>query len=131
MLVIVTVPVPRRPHADGQESHTWGQPRQVAILAHPNVTAIDIAGPADVFAHAGMFGGAYQTTIVSPGGNDVRTSSGLTIRADGKPEELGPLDIVIIPGAMGMVDRPFYPGVLAAVEITLDPERAVRPRGRG
>lgn len=125
MLAIVTPPVPQRSRADGQESHTWGQPRQVAILAHPNVTAIDIAGPADVFAHAGMFGGAYQTTIVSPDGNDVRTSSGLTIRADCKPEKLGPLDIVIIPGAMGMVDRPFDPALLAAVEDTMARARQV------
>jgi transcriptional regulator GlxA family with amidase domain len=90
--------------------------RTVAILAYDNVTMLDIAGPADVFAHAGLFGARYATVLVEPDGRDIRTSSGLTLRPDGTPDDLGPLDIAIIPGALGLLDSPFDPATVAAVE---------------
>ena len=91
-------------------------PRRVAVLGYDNVTMLDIAGPADVFSHAGLYGGNYTTVLVSPDGRDIRTSNGLRVRPDCVPGDLGPLDVVIIPGSMGLVDRPFEPLLVAAVE---------------
>jgi transcriptional regulator GlxA family with amidase domain len=91
-------------------------PRTVAVLAYDNVTMLDIAGPADVFAHATLFGGNYKTVLVSPDGSDIRTSNGLRVRPDCLPSDLGPLDVAIIPGSLGLVDRPFDPVLVAGVE---------------
>jgi transcriptional regulator GlxA family with amidase domain len=100
-------------------------PRQVAILVYDNVTLLDVAGPTDVFAHAGLFGASYETVIVSPDGRDATMSSGVTLRVDRSPEELGSFDIAIIPGALGMVGRPFDPALLAAVKIVIAKSRQV------
>jgi transcriptional regulator GlxA family with amidase domain len=91
-------------------------PHTVAVLGYDNVTMLDIAGPADVFAHATLFGGNYRTVLVSPDGNDIRTSNGLRVRPDCVPGDLGPLDVAIIPGSLGLVDRPFDPLLVAGVE---------------
>ena len=99
--------------------------RRVAVLGYNNVTMLDIAGPADVFSHAGLYGGAYQTVLVSPDGRDIRTSNGLTVRPDCVPADLGPLDVVIIPGSMGLVDRPFDRSLVAAVETMVTNSRQV------
>src|ERR1700744_673068 len=74
-------------------------PRQGAILVYDDVTLPDGAGPADVFAHAGLSGGDYETALVSPDGSAATTSSGITLQAGRKPEDLKPVDIAIIPGA--------------------------------
>ena len=92
------------------------EPRKVAVLGYDNVTMLDIAGAADVFSHAGLYGGRYETVLVSPDGRDIRTSNGLTVRPDCVPSDLGALDVVIIPGSMGLVDKPFEPSLVAAVE---------------
>jgi transcriptional regulator GlxA family with amidase domain len=89
--------------------------RRVGILAHDNVTMIDVAGPADVFSHANTFGAAYETVLVSPDGSDVVTSNGLGLRVVTAAAEIARLDTVIIPGAYGMVLHPLEPGLVEAV----------------
>lgn len=85
---------------------------------------IDAAGPADVFHHAGMFGASYQTLLVSADGRPVRASNGLTIHTDVAAGEVERLDTVIVPGAYGMLGRPFDPALLQAVhELTLRSRR--------
>jgi hypothetical protein len=39
-----------------EEALPVSPPRTVAVPAYDNVTMLDIAGPADVFAHATLFG---------------------------------------------------------------------------
>jgi transcriptional regulator GlxA family with amidase domain len=89
--------------------------RRIGILAHDNVTMIDVAGPADVFSHANTFGASYETVLVSPDGGDVVTSNGLGLRVVTAASEIARLDTVIIPGAYGMVLRPFDPALVDAV----------------
>jgi transcriptional regulator GlxA family with amidase domain len=89
--------------------------RRIGILAFQGVTMIDVAGPADVFSHAGRAGGAYEVAVVSPDGADVQTSTGLTLRVAGAAAEAGPLHTVLVPGAYGMVARPFDPALVEAV----------------
>jgi transcriptional regulator GlxA family with amidase domain len=88
---------------------------RVAVLAFDGVNMIDVAGPADVFSHARRCGAAYDVTIVSPDGADVRTSSGLALRVHAAAAECGPVHTVIVPGAYGMVDVPFDPVLIDAV----------------
>ncbi|GGF31560.1 GlxA family transcriptional regulator [Subtercola lobariae] len=90
--------------------------RRVAILAHHNVTMIDVAGPADVFSHANTFGAAYETVLVSPDGADAVTSNGLTLRVGAAAAEVAGLDTVIVPGAYGMVEHPFASSLVNSVD---------------
>jgi transcriptional regulator GlxA family with amidase domain len=76
---------------------------------------IDVAGPADVFHHAMMFGARYETLLISADGRPVRASNGLTLHADAAVTDAGVLDTVIVLGAYGMIRRPFDPVVLHAV----------------
>ncbi|UFS58624.1 GlxA family transcriptional regulator [Subtercola endophyticus] len=91
-------------------------PRRVGILAHDDVTMIDIAGPADVFSHANSFGADYETVLVSPDGADAVMSNGLVLRVGVAAADVAGLDTVIVPGAYGMVGHPFVPELVAAVD---------------
>lgn len=88
---------------------------RVGILAHDNITMIDVAGPADVFHHANAHGGAYETSLISPDGGDVTAANGLRLRASHSASDAPRLDTVIIPGAYGMVTRPFSQTLIDAV----------------
>jgi transcriptional regulator GlxA family with amidase domain len=89
---------------------------RVGILIYDNVTMLDVAGPADVFSHANLFGARYEVVAISPDGRDAKSSSGLKLRADMATGDVDQLDIVVIPGALGMTTRPFDPDLLTAVE---------------
>jgi transcriptional regulator GlxA family with amidase domain len=89
--------------------------QRVGILVYDNVTMIDIAGPADVFSHANSFGAQYETVLVSADGGNAKASNGLTLTAERSADEVGPLDTVIIPGAYGMITKPFEEPLLDAV----------------
>jgi transcriptional regulator GlxA family with amidase domain len=88
---------------------------RVGILAHDNVTMIDVAGPADVFSHANTFGARYETVLISPTGADAITSNGLSLRVTHAASDVEELDTVIVPGAYGMVVKPLDPGLVDAV----------------
>ncbi|MET8288672.1 DJ-1/PfpI family protein [Streptomyces sp. NPDC051639] len=98
--------------------------RRVAILAFEGVTLIDVAGPADVFSHAGRYGPGYEVSVVSPDGTDVRTSTGLTLHVESAAADIGPAHTVLVPGAYGMVDHPFDAALVEAVRrLTAGAER--------
>lgn len=59
--------------------------RSVAIAIFPQVQALDVAGPLDVFAEANGFvasGEGYAITLVSVDNGPVRTSNGTRMLAD-------------------------------------------------
>ncbi|MGN6324984.1 GlxA family transcriptional regulator [Pseudolysinimonas sp.] len=89
--------------------------QRMGILVYDDVTMIDVAGPADVFSHANAFGARYETVLISPDGGSVRASNGLTLTAGLAAADAGALDTIIIPGAYGMVTRPFDDSVMSAV----------------
>lgn len=89
--------------------------RRVGILIYDNVTMIDVAGPADVFHHANRFGAAYETVLLSTDGNDARASNGLVLSAAAAATDDILLDTVIVPGAYGVIGKPFDPALLVAV----------------
>jgi transcriptional regulator GlxA family with amidase domain len=92
---------------------------RVGILIYDHVTLLDVAGPADVFCHATLFGASYEMVAISPDGRDATASNGLTLRAAMAASDVDRLDIVVIPGALGMVTRPFDPELLASVEVLI------------
>jgi transcriptional regulator GlxA family with amidase domain len=89
--------------------------QRIGILVYDNVTMIDIAGPADVFSHANTFGAAYEIILVSSDGANIKASNGLTLTAELAATEVGQLDTVIIPGAYGMITKPFEKILMDAV----------------
>jgi transcriptional regulator GlxA family with amidase domain len=98
--------------------------QRVGILVYDNVTMIDIAGPADVFSHANDFGASYETVLVSSDGASVKASNGLTLTAELAAADVGALDTVIIPGAYGMISKPFEKPLMdAVVELTAESRR--------
>jgi transcriptional regulator GlxA family with amidase domain len=83
--------------------------REVVILLFDGVQSLDVTGPLEVFAagerliasRAGAARG-YKVTTLSASGAPVRTSSGLTIVADGGLEDLlAEIDTLIVPGGDG------------------------------
>jgi transcriptional regulator GlxA family with amidase domain len=99
--------------------------QRVGILVYDNVTMIDIAGPADVFSHANTFGATYETVLVSANGAAVKASNGLTLTAELAASEAGRLDTVIIPGAYGMITKPFGADLMAAVTTLIASSRRI------
>ena len=95
------------------------RPHDVGVLVYPGVTMIDVAGPADVFAHANRYGADYRLHLISLDGADTIASNGLRLSAQCSPSAIESLDTLIVPGAYGMVLKPFAPELVAAVAILL------------
>jgi transcriptional regulator GlxA family with amidase domain len=89
--------------------------QRIGILIHDQVTMIDVAGPADVFHHANAFGARYETVLISTDGKAKRASNGHHLTAEIASENAGSLDTIIVPGAYGMVSRPFEQELVDAV----------------
>ncbi|HMC44862.1 MAG TPA: AraC family transcriptional regulator, partial [Caballeronia sp.] len=84
--------------------------RSVAIAIFPQVQALDVAGPLDVFAEANGFvapGAGYAITLVSVDNTPVRASNGTRMLADTTCEEPQQrYDIALVAGGPGL---PFDP----------------------
>jgi transcriptional regulator GlxA family with amidase domain len=80
--------------------------RTVVLVAFEGFQLLDLAGPLEVFQAATLARGAsgYRTLVATPGGVDVRTSSGITVGADVSVAELpslGPIDLLLVVGGLG------------------------------
>jgi transcriptional regulator GlxA family with amidase domain len=80
------------------------RPPLVVIVAYPDVQALDVTGPLEVFAMANRFGSGtnYRVEVVGPVAGSVRTSSGLSItpeRAIGAVREA--VDTLVVAGGNG------------------------------
>jgi transcriptional regulator GlxA family with amidase domain len=88
------------------------RPRQVAILAFPEVQSLDVVGPLEVFAAAqtlieatGRADRGYQVSVISREGVPLRTSSGLTIVPHRSFARMpARLDTLIVAGGAGSHD---------------------------
>ncbi len=97
------------------------RPRQIAILAFPEVQSLDVTGPLEVFAGAhklieatGRVDRGYEVRIVSPSGAPLRTSSGLQIVPHAGFEQMSvPLDTLIVAGGHGSRALSADPATLA------------------
>ncbi|MGV9994814.1 GlxA family transcriptional regulator [Streptomyces sp. NPDC003374] len=83
------------PAGQGPRPH----PHLVVMVLHEGVQALDVTGPLDVLAAANEHGGRYRVLTASPGGKDVRTTSGLRLAADTALEECtGRIGTLLVPG---------------------------------
>lgn len=81
---------------------------KVALVIHPGVQALDVAGPIDVFAEANAFIGKddrYETTLVARDRTPLRASNNMWLVPDLSFEEAsGPFDLMLVAGGP---DLPF------------------------
>jgi transcriptional regulator GlxA family with amidase domain len=102
------------------------KPRQVAILAFPDVQSLDFAGPLEVFAGVqtlieatGRADRGYEVVILSRDGAPLRTSSGLTIVPHGSFADTPKRpDTLIVAGGYGSQEASTDPATLAWVANT-------------
>jgi transcriptional regulator GlxA family with amidase domain len=95
--------------SSGMHDRLTTTPRQVAILAYPDVQSLDVTGPLEVFAGAqtlieasGRAERGYDVLVLSRDGAPLRTSSGLEIVPHGDFEQTpAQLDTLIIAGGYG------------------------------
>jgi transcriptional regulator GlxA family with amidase domain len=76
--------------------------RSVIVVAFPDVQALDVVGPLEVFAMANRFGAnpAYASALVSASGQPVTTSSGLSLGTE-RASRRGPIDTLLVAGGTG------------------------------
>ncbi|WP_435228386.1 GlxA family transcriptional regulator [Streptomyces sp. Tue6028] len=70
---------------------------RVVFVLLPGVHLLDLAGPAQVFSTAADFGQPYALTYVAER-EQVVSAQGLPLAADTRWPELGPGDLVVVPG---------------------------------
>ncbi|GAA2240335.1 MULTISPECIES: GlxA family transcriptional regulator [Kitasatospora] len=70
---------------------------QIAFLLVPGVHLLDLAGPAQVFSTAGDFGHPYTLSYVAER-TEVPSAQGLPLTARSQWPELGPEDLIVVPG---------------------------------
>ncbi len=85
---------------------TVGMMRTVLIAGFAGVQALDIVGPFEVFTGASLFlstrgADGYAVRVVSVGGANVSTGTGLTLAADPLPGPDEAVDTVVLPGGFG------------------------------
>jgi transcriptional regulator GlxA family with amidase domain len=70
----------------------------VAILVYDGVKLLDVAGPAEVFGEANLFGAAYRIVLLSTTGADVTSSIGMRIAVDASAATQPDSDTLLVPG---------------------------------
>lgn len=80
--------------------------RRIAFVIFDGFQALDLAGPHEVFQHAGRFSGGYECQIVAAGAGLVRSDSGLPVHAAHgvAGTETAGIDTLVVAGGAG-VDR--------------------------
>jgi transcriptional regulator GlxA family with amidase domain len=77
------------------------RPLSVVVAGFPDVQALDVVGPLEVFAMANRNGAdpAYATALVSASGQPITTSSGLSLSTERVSRE--PIDTLVVAGGTG------------------------------
>lgn len=80
--------------------------RHVAFVVFDGMKLLDLAGPAEVFAEANLFGAGYALCRVSPSGKAVSTSAGILLPVDGTADDLPDPDTTVVVGGDCLVGAP-------------------------
>lgn len=78
--------------------------RRIVVVGYDLALLLDIACPVDVFDTVNRWGAdpPYSTELVTLGGRPVRTTSGLTLAAQGRLEQVGGrVDTLMVTGGLG------------------------------
>jgi transcriptional regulator GlxA family with amidase domain len=84
---------------------------RVTALVFDGMKLLDLAGPLEVFAEAGRFGGRYALEVRSADGRDVVSSTGMRVPVD------GPADEAEDPGTLLVVGGDVLPGTPVPPEL--------------
>lgn len=93
-------------------------PHRVGILVFDGMKMLDVAGPAEVFAEANLSGTAYEISMISVDGADVRTSIGLRLPVDASATAPGRMDTLLVAGGEVFPQHP-VPESLASAAVDL------------
>jgi transcriptional regulator GlxA family with amidase domain len=99
--------------------------KRVAILLFPGFDLIDAGGPYEVFLTASRLAERdglppqYEVVLVSPGGCDAVAFGGMTTTGLSSPEDVGKVDLALVPGtidvASALADRRIVDAVRSLV----------------
>lgn len=81
--------------------------RRVVVVGYPGAELLDIACVTSALQFAGHLRrrAIYRVEVASPGGDPIRTNTGLTLQADVALEAVrGPIDTIIVSGGLGYVE---------------------------
>jgi transcriptional regulator GlxA family with amidase domain len=98
-------------------------PRRIVFAGFDGVEMLDVTGPWEVFHTAGLIAGRPPAlALLTAGGRDVRSSSGLTIRSDGDLLSAGAagIDTLVVPGGVG-TEQALADGEIVAAIARLEP----------
>lgn len=91
--------------------------RRIGFVAFEDVEALDVTGPWEVLHTAGLYAGDLPRLLcVTADGDDVRSSSGLSFRADAAIGEVDSLDTLIVAGGTGVRAAAQDERLLAGIE---------------
>ncbi|ORW05971.1 GlxA family transcriptional regulator [Mycobacterium kyorinense] len=91
--------------------------RVVVIVVFDEVTLLDVAGAAEVFAEANRFGGHYRIKVASLDGRDVTTSIGTRLGVTDSIASIESADTVMVAGSDDLARQPLDPGLVEAVRV--------------
>ncbi|CAL2056480.1 MULTISPECIES: GlxA family transcriptional regulator [Streptomyces] len=97
--------------------------RDILFLVYDGIKMLDVAGPAEVFAEANLFGADYALSYASPSGAAAVTSVGLRLPVDGAAADVAEVDTVVVPGGDALVTRAVPAELMEAI-------RLLHPRAR-
>jgi transcriptional regulator GlxA family with amidase domain len=73
------------------------RPTRVVFVLVPRLHLLDLAGPAQVFTTANDFGYGYEVSYVAES-DEIATAQGVPLRTSSVWPDLGPGDLVVVPG---------------------------------
>ncbi|MBV2366974.1 GlxA family transcriptional regulator [Streptomonospora nanhaiensis] len=82
--------------------------RRVVLVVFERFQLLDLSGPADVFASAGLFApdGGYRLEAAAVRAGTVRAHGGIAVHADTALREVtGPIDTLLVAGGFGVPDH--------------------------
>ena len=89
---------------------------RVGVVVFDGVKLLDVAGPSEVFSEANLLGADYRLTLVSVGGREVSSSTGLRIPVDADAAAAGAgFDTLLVTGGDALPTSPVDPGLRDAV----------------
>lgn len=101
---------------NGSVAEAGAYSQVVVIIVFDDVTLLDVAGAAEVFAEANRFGADYGLKIASLDGRDVTTSIGTRLGVTDSISSIESADTVMVAGSDDLVGRPIDPALVDAVK---------------
>ncbi len=100
----------------GSATDVTAAARVIVIVVFDDVTMLDVAGAAEVFAEANRVGADYRLKFASVDGRDVTTSIGTRLGVTDAVSSIESADTVMVAGSDNLPRRPIDPALVEAVK---------------